>query len=93
TKQSIENPEDFISNNKEILAEYFAYKQSAEYKNSPVFQIQSLLKEFNSTSGYDTVFIPMIKQLSPAYAKYYSQMEIANDKLLAQYPVIANLGG
>ncbi|MEG2822241.1 MAG: MerR family transcriptional regulator [Lachnospiraceae bacterium] len=92
TKQSIENPEDFISNNKEILDEYLAYKQSTKYKNSPVFQIKSLLKEFNCTSGYYDVFIPMMKQLSPTYANYYAQMEIANDKLLAQYPAIANLG-
>lgn len=92
TKQSIENPEDFISKNKEMLDEYLAYKQSDEYKNSPVFKIQALLKEFNSTSGYYDVFIPMMKQLSPTYANYYAQMEIANEKLLAQYPDIVKLG-
>lgn len=85
-KLSIENPEEFISTNKEILDEYLAYKQSNEYKNSPVFKIQALLKEFNQTSGYYDVLIPMMKQLSSSYAYYCSQMEIANEKLLAQYP-------
>ncbi|MEG1813964.1 MAG: MerR family transcriptional regulator, partial [Clostridia bacterium] len=71
--------------------EYLAYRQSAAYKNSPVFQIQSLLKAFNRTSGYEDVLIPLMKQVSQSYANYYSQMEIANDKLLAQYPAMANL--
>ncbi|MEG2858527.1 MAG: MerR family transcriptional regulator [Clostridia bacterium] len=91
TKQSIENPEAFISCNKEVLDEYLAYRQSAAYKNSPVFQIQSLLKAFNRTSGYEDVLIPLMKQVSQSYANYCSQMEIANDKLLAQYPAMANL--
>lgn len=48
TKKSIENPEDFILNNKKMLEEYLAFKQSDEYKSSPAYKIQALLKEFNS---------------------------------------------
>lgn len=91
TKQSIENPEKFLSDKKKMLEQYLAFKQSDEYKNSPVYKIRSLLKEFNSTSGYYDVFIPAMKQLSVSYAEYYKQMEIANEKLLAQYPEIAKL--
>ncbi len=91
TKQSIENPEEFLSDKKKMLEQYLAFKQSDEYKNSPVYKIRSLLKEFNSTSGYYDVFIPAMKQLSVSYAEYYKQMEIANEKLLAQYPEIAKL--
>ncbi len=91
TKKSIEHPDDFLSDNKEILEQYLAIKQSDEYKNSPMYQIQSLLKEFNITSGYYDVFIPALKELSPSYAEYYKQLEIANEKLLAQYPDIARL--
>lgn len=90
-KQSIENPEDFLLKNKDTLDEYLAYKQSEAYKNSPVCKLQSLLMEFNQTSGYYDVFIPMIKILSPAYANYYSELENANEKFIAQYPVIATL--
>lgn len=91
TKQSIENPEKFLSENKEMLEQYLEYKQSDEYKNSPVCKIQSLLKEFNETSGYYDIFIPAIKKLSVSYADYYKQMELANEKLLAQYPKIEKL--
>jgi DNA-binding transcriptional MerR regulator len=91
TKQSIENPDEFIAKNKEMLEQYLSFKQSEEYKNSPVYKIQSLLKEFNNTSGYYDVFIPAMKKLSPSYAEYYKQIEIADEKLLLQYPEIAEL--
>ncbi|AQR95646.1 MerR family transcriptional regulator [Clostridium saccharoperbutylacetonicum] len=91
TKQSIENPDKFLSENKEVLEQYLAYKQSEEFKNSPVFKIQTMLKEFNSTSDYYNVFIPAMKKLSVSYAEYHEQMEIANERLLSQYPDIAKL--
>lgn len=91
TKQSIENPDEFLTENKEVLEQYLAYKQSEEFKNSLVFKIQTMLKEFNSTSGYYNVFIPAMKKLSVSYAEYNAQMEIANERLLSQYPDIAKL--
>ena len=93
TKKSIEHPDEFMATNKEVLEQYWAFKQSDEYKNSPVFQIQSLLKDFNRTSGYYDVFIPALKELSSSYAEYYKQLEIANEKLLAQYPDIKKMYG
>ncbi|SHH98534.1 DNA-binding transcriptional regulator, MerR family [Clostridium collagenovorans DSM 3089] len=91
TKKSIENPDKFLKENKEMLEEYLKYKQSEEYKQSPVYKIQELMKEFNSTSGYYDIFIPSMKRLSRGYAEYYKQLEIANEKLLKQYPEIENL--
>lgn len=91
TKQSIENPDKFLSENKEVLEQYLEYRQSEEYHNSPVFKLQTILKEFNSNSGYYDVFIPAMKKLSVAYAKYHEQMEIANEKLLSQYPDFGKL--
>jgi len=91
TKQSIENPDKFLSENKEMLEQYLMYKQSEEYKNSPAYKIETLLKEFNHTSGYYDIFIPAMKKLSASYAKYHEQIEIANQKLLSQYPEIGEL--
>lgn len=88
TKKAVEKPDDFLIVNKEIIERYLEIKQSNEYKNSPLFQIQSLLKEFISTSGYYDIFIPALKKLSSSYAKYYKQLEMANEKLLAEYPDI-----
>lgn len=91
TKQSIKNPEQFISNNKEMLKEYLAFKQSEEYLTSPIFQIQKLMAEFNQASGYNDVFIPAMIKISPSYAEYYNQLQTANQKLIEQFPEIAHL--
>lgn len=91
TKKSIENPDEFLSDNKEMLEQYFAYKQSDEYKNSPAYKVMELMQECNSTSGYNDVFIPAMKQLSNSYSEYYRQLEIANEKLLAKYPGIEKM--
>jgi DNA-binding transcriptional MerR regulator len=90
-KKSIENPEQFLSENKEMLKQYFAIKQSDEYKKSPAFQIQEILKNFYRTSGYYDIFIPAMKKLSTAYAEYYRQMEAANQKLVLEYPEVVQL--
>lgn len=91
TKKSIEEIEAFLKENKEILEFYIKYKQSDEYKSSPVYMIQKILTEFNSTSGYYDVFIPAMKELSASYAEYCKQLEIANEKLIKAYPEIGNL--
>lgn len=91
TKRSIEDPQKFLSGNRELLEQYLEYKQSDEYKQSPVYNMQRMLKEYNRTSGYNDVFIPAMKKLSSSYAKYYEQMESANEKFLLQYPEIAAL--
>lgn len=86
TRQSIENPEAFLSENKELLENYLTFLQSEEYKNSPCYQMKSLLIEFNKNSGYYDILIPALKRLSPSYAEYCKQLEIANEKLYALYP-------
>ncbi|WP_049887961.1 hypothetical protein [Oceanobacillus massiliensis] len=88
TKQSIENPDKFLSENKEVIERYLAHKESEEYKNSPIYKIQTILKEFNNVSGYDDVFIPAMKKLSISYSEYCTQIELANEKLFLQYPEI-----
>ncbi len=86
TKQSIENPETFLSENKEMLENYLAFIQTDEYRNSPMYQMKSLLAEFNKNSGYYDILVPAMKKISPSYAQYCKQSEIANDVLCARYP-------
>lgn len=88
TKKSYQNPDEFLSNNKEILEQYLEYKKSDEYKNSPASKLMELMKEFNSSNGYNDILIPAMKQLSSSYAEYYRQLEVANKKFLEKYPEI-----
>jgi len=91
TKRSIENPDDFFADNKEILEQYMAYKQSDEYKNSPAYRLMQFTKEFNKTTGYYDIFIPALKELSPSYSEYYRKLEEADQKLLERYPEIGEI--
>ncbi len=85
-RASLDDPEEFLSHNKEILDQYLAYRQSEEYRASPAYKLMLYMKQFNSTSGYYDVFIPALKELSPSYAEYHRQIEMANEKMLTEYP-------
>lgn len=91
TKKSVEDMDGFLTNNKETLKWYLAYRQSEEYKNSPIRKIMDLMKEFYNTSGYYDVFLPAVRQLSNSYSEYCRQLETANKKLLEEYPEIEQI--
>ncbi len=52
------DPEKYIHDNKEMLEQYRAVAESEEYKASPAYRLQEYLKQFQSESGYNDVFIP-----------------------------------
>jgi DNA-binding transcriptional MerR regulator len=85
TRQSLEDPDRFLSENKNTLERYAALLRSKEYKRSPASKLKALLLEFNTASGYYDVFIPAMKKLSPSYAEYHKQLEAANEKLERYY--------
>lgn len=90
-KLAVEQPDDFLSRNRETLEWYLAYKQSDEYKSSPACQLLALMRDFYTASGYYDIFIPAMKQLSEVYAQYSHQLELANKKFLERFPEAANL--
>lgn len=91
-KKSFDNPEQFMADNKDTLEWYIAYKNSDEYKNSPACKLMTLMREFGSTSGYYDIFIPAMRNLSSSYNEYQKQLEIANEKMVKQYPEIQKWG-
>ena len=80
----------FAKNNKEILDEYYNYKQSDAYKTSPAYQLMEVMKAFCETSGYYDVFIPAMRKLSSTYDAYYVQMLEANEEFVKNYPEYCN---
>lgn len=84
-RTSIENPDDFLSNNKDSINEYLKYKESEEYKNSPAYKIMNYMQDFFKSNNYYEVFIPALRELSPAYDRYYKQSEVASKKLISQF--------
>lgn len=90
-KEAIEDMETYYLENKELLKNYLDYRQSDEYKNSPAAELTQLMKDFNKTSGYDDLFLPAMKQLSPLYFAYHQQAEEANTAFLEKHPEFKNL--
>jgi hypothetical protein len=89
--KSMADPEAFINKNKEPLEHYIAFKTSPAYHDSPVYQMEALLKRFAGASGYYDIFIPAMKKLSKSYCEYCGQLEAANEKMLALYPDLEKL--
>lgn len=85
-QQSIENPKEFLEDYSEAIEQYQAFKESEEYKSSPYGQLMEAMKAFGETSGYNDVFIPAMRRLSPSYDKYYKQLMEANKVFLEKYP-------
>jgi len=82
---AMQNIDAFVEENKEMLDEYYRFKQTDEYKNSPAYRLMEVMKEFCSTTGYYDVFIPAMRRLSPLYNEYYEQMLVANEKFIREH--------
>ena len=82
---AVHAPEKYIEENRETLAQYMQFKQSDEYKNSSAYRMEEYLKKLNHESGYDTVFIPAMKQLSLSYRRYHNALMSANDVFTEQF--------
>lgn len=75
---AIQDPEQYIKDNKEMLEQYKAIKASDDYKDSPAYRLQELLAQLNRQNGYNDIFIPAMQKLSSSYRKYYEQLSKAN---------------
>lgn len=76
---AMDNPQEFIENNKEMLNQYRAVLDSKEYKESPAYRLNECLKQLQNESGYQDIFIPAMLRLSPSYQEYYNSLQMAND--------------
>ncbi|WP_042349375.1 MerR family transcriptional regulator [Bacillus massiliigorillae] len=82
----LKNYDEFIGKNKESLEWYLEYRNSEEFKSSPAYKMQLMLKEFHKNNGYYDVFIENVKILSESYKTYNEQLQKINDRLLEDFP-------
>lgn len=73
------DPQNWLEENEELVRQYAAFKQSAAYRASPAGKIEDYLRAFCQESGYNDVFIPALRRLSPAYDAYQRRLIAAND--------------
>ncbi|TFZ40185.1 MerR family transcriptional regulator [Soehngenia longivitae] len=84
--QSIENPEKFLMDYSEEIKKYQDFKDSDEYLSSPYGILMETMKAFGESSGYNDIFIPAMRKLSPSYDKYYENLLKANEVFLERFP-------
>ena len=76
----------YIADNREQIENYIAYKKSEEYKSTPAYRLEGLLRQFNSMSGYNEIFLPAMCRLSKSYREYHETLLRADEKFKQEYP-------
>ncbi|MEB3429786.1 MerR family transcriptional regulator [Citroniella saccharovorans] len=76
---AIENVEEWLKENNNAISQYEQYKNSEEYQNSLMKQIQDKLKNFMKDNKYYEIAIPLIRKFSTSYDEYYEKLLKANE--------------
>ena len=79
---AIENLEKWMQDNEDVISQYENYKNSEEYQNSMMKQIQDKLKNFMKENQYYEIAIPLIRKFSKSYDDYYKKLIKANEDYL-----------
>ena len=82
--EAVNDPESWLKNNKDIIDRYLEFQKTDEYRNSAGFKLMEFVKKFNQDNGYNTVFIPAMRRLSPAYDEYMIKLQKA-DRVFSQH--------
>ncbi|EFK39631.1 MULTISPECIES: MerR family transcriptional regulator [Peptoniphilus] len=79
---AIESFEKWMKDNEDVISQYETYKNSEEYQNSMMKQIQDKLKNFMKENQYYEIAIPLIRKFSKSYDNYYKKLLKANEEYL-----------
>lgn len=86
-RQSIENPEKFLDDYSKLIREYQDFKESEEYLSSPCGEVIEIMESFGKASGYNDIFIPAMRRLSPSYEEYYQNLlKAMEESFKKQFP-------
>ena len=83
---AVEDPETWMKDHQEIIDQYLAFQKTDEYRNSPGARLKELLTQFNQEQGYNRVFIPAMRRLSPAYDAWIVMLQKADQVFSDRYP-------
>lgn len=79
---AVENLEKWMKDNEDAISSYERYKNSEEYQNSLMKQIQEKLKNFMKENQYYEIAIPLIRKFSKAYDNYYKKLLKVNEQYI-----------
>ena len=83
--EAVKDPEGWLKNNKEIIDQYIEFQKTDACRNAAGFRLMELLREFSQDKGYNAVFIPAMRRLSPTYDEYMIKLQKADQIFLHQY--------
>ena len=79
---TVENIEEWLEKNKDSILQYESYKNSEQYQNSLLRDIQEKLRKYMIDNNYYQVAIPLIRKFSKSYNMYYEKMIKANERFM-----------
>lgn len=79
---TVENIEGWLEKNKDSILQYESYKNSEQYQNSLLRDIQEKLRKYMIDNNYYQVAIPLIRKFSKSYNMYYEKMMKANERFM-----------
>lgn len=82
---AIDDPENWLMHNKDIVEQYLEFQKTAAYQDSDGAKLEELLRKFNQDQGYNSIFIPAMRKLSPAYDEYMLKLQVADKAFSRQY--------
>ncbi len=77
--EAVKNSEQWLKDNKDTILQYENLKNSEEYQNSLMKQIQDKLQKFMLDNKYYEIAIPLIRKFSKSYNAYYEKLLEANN--------------
>lgn len=82
---AIQDPEQYLKDNREMFERYEEIKASDAYKSTPGYKLQELFAQLNQENGYNDIFIPAMRRLSSSYREHYEKLLKANEIFLKSY--------
>ena len=79
---TVENIEEWLEKNKDSILQYESYKNSEQYQNSLLRDVQEKLRKYMIDNNYYEVAIPLIRKFSKSYNMYYEKMIKANERFM-----------
>lgn len=76
---AIEDAEIWIKDKEDVISQYETYKNSQEYQNSMIKEIQDKLQKFIKENQYYEIAIPLIRKFSKSYDEHYKKLLKANE--------------
>ncbi|MHA6566678.1 MerR family transcriptional regulator [Aerococcus urinae] len=78
---AVEAPNEWFESNKESVKAYLNFKESDDFKSSPLYSMNEKIKNYMEDNHYYEKAIPLIRKFSPQYDAYYKKLLEADNSL------------